>query len=677
MPFVRSGPTIGDAGLLLKFAEKGGTIVKQSRYVTCVVCLIVLAVFHAAAMADDEECPVTRLEDITVVASPIIEGNETDRYAGQKTTVTEAQMEALNAQDLSTALRRSPGVNISRYNMVGSFGGATGGAVFIRGMGSSRPGAEIKTLVDGIPMYMSVWNHPLLDLMSIDSAFSIETYKSPQPHIFGNAFGAVNIVPKRQNTESFVTRAEGACGSHDTYLSKLEHGGKKNNFDYYLGGGYRSSDGHRENADGELKNLYGRLGYTISNNWNLSYFTLWNDNYADDPGTEGSDPSEREGRYETRSWLSVVTLENQFDAAEGYVKLYRNGGEGDWLNQVTGTPGVREDLFNDFLFYGLKARETFRLWPGGEIVAGLDWDVTEGEYDQTFSDGTRDRWDGHDVTVVSPYAAISHQIGSTQGFYAIPSVGVRYYDNSDFDAQWSPHAGLILGYHQTELHAGYSRGVIYPGLDVVVLSEKVIPPLGLSWKDLEAETVDHVEIGLRHRFGALAVADVTWFYDDGQNRYVIVPPPPPPPIYDNIEKYRIQGVEASLTVNPVKDLSLFAGLTFLDTDPSDLPYAPEWTAGVGMNWRFFEKMKLSLDCQYVGDMFVDAQARRADAENTGSVDSYLLVNGKLSCAFFSHGSGAEGEIYLAVENLTDVDYEYYPGYPMPGTTGMIGIKFAY
>lgn len=65
-------------------------------------------------------------------------------------------MSDLNVQDLSTALRRSPGVNISHYNPVGSFGGATGGAVFIRGMGSSRPGGEIKTLVDGIPMYMSI-----------------------------------------------------------------------------------------------------------------------------------------------------------------------------------------------------------------------------------------------------------------------------------------------------------------------------------------------------------------------------------------------------------------------------------------------------------------------------------------------------------------------------------------
>ena len=43
-------------------------------------------------------------------------------------------MDNLNAADLGTALRRTPGVNISRYNPIGSFGGAEGGGIFIRGM---------------------------------------------------------------------------------------------------------------------------------------------------------------------------------------------------------------------------------------------------------------------------------------------------------------------------------------------------------------------------------------------------------------------------------------------------------------------------------------------------------------------------------------------------------------
>jgi outer membrane cobalamin receptor len=649
---------------------------KCLRFVEVIFVLFLISMATLPSMAEETTSQKTRLQDMEVVASPVIEGNAVDRYGSEKTTVSEEQIRDLNAQDVSSALRRTPGVNISRYDMIGSFGGATGGAVFIRGMGASRPGAEIKTLVDGVPMYMSVWNHPLLDLMSIDPANEVEVYKSPQPYLFGNAFGVVNIVPKRQEAPGFDTRAEAAGGSYGTWLTKGEHGGRQGDFDYYLGGGYRTSDGDRDKADGELKDLYGRVGYALGNAWDVSCFTLYNDNYADDPGAEGADPAQRQGRYETRTWLSILTLENHLDTAEGHIKLYRNAGEGDWLDQPTSTSGVREDLFNDFLFYGLKAKETFHLWSAGEIIAGLDWDVTAGQYELEDSDGTRDRWDGHDFKILSPYLAVSQQFGSKDGLYAIPSAGARYYDNSDFDAQWSPHAGLVIGYQKTELHAGYSHGVIYPGLDVVVLSEKIIPMLGSSWKDLDAETVDHYEVGLQQRFGSLATADVTWFYDDGRDRYVIVPPPPPPPVFANVGHYQIQGVETSIKVYPAEDLALFAGLTYLDTDPSNLPYAPEFTFSAGINWRFLRVFHLSLDCQYVDDMFVGELARNSTAHNTNTVDSYFLLNAKLSYDFVvARTLGLDGEIYVAGENLTDTDYEFLPGYPMPGITGMAGVSF--
>jgi len=40
-------------------------------------------------------------------------------------------------------------------------------------------------------------------------------------------------------------------------------------------------------------------------------------------------------------------------------------------------------------------------------------------------------------------------------------------------------------------YAGHLRGVNYPGLDVVVFSQKVIPPLGQSWRKLNAE-IDNI-----------------------------------------------------------------------------------------------------------------------------------------------------------------------------------------
>ncbi len=644
------------------------------KHLPTVLFLVVSLFLVSPAMAQEEEQSVTRLEPIYVTDRPIIEGNRTDEYGSTKTVITQEQLDDLNAQDIETALRQTPGVNMSRFNPVGSFGGAEGGGIFIRGMGSSRPGAEIKTMVDGVPMFMSVWNHPLLDLMSIDGAHSIEVYKSPQPQYFGNAFGTVNIVPKRKKEEGYTTKAQVAFGSYDTIIAKAEHGGNTNGWDYYIGGGHRESDGHRDNADGQLDNVYGRIGRKLGENWDVSFFGMWNDNYACDPGAEGADPDEREGRYETRAFLGTLALTHEYENLSGEMKLYRSAGEGDWLDQPTSTDGVREDLFNDFLFYGFKAKEKIAFGHGLELLAGVDWDYTEGEYTQEYTDGSTDAWDGDSFDLLSPYAALSWRIGNRDGIELIPSMGVRYYEHSNFDSELAPHAGLVVAHGPIEFHAGYSRGVLYPGLEVQVMSEAVLPVLGDSWENLDPEVVDHFEVGVAYTFTKRLVADLVFFYEDGQDRYVIDPPPPYPPFYDNIEEYTIQGMEITTNWQPLDSLSLFAGVTLLDTDPSNLPYAPETTISCGANWRFLEHFKLSLDGSYVSSIHVNSQVRKANTENDDTVDSYYLINGKFSYMFDWMAGKYKGEIFVAGENLTDEDYEYQPGYTMPGLNAMVGFQ---
>lgn len=635
---------------------------------------VVFAVNSAWAAEAEKETGAYHLDEIRVISSPIIEGNVVDRYGSQKSLVSEEQIEQLNAQDMTTALRKTPGVTISRYNTVGSFGGGEGGAIFIRGMGSSRPGSEIKVFIDGIPMYMSIWNHPLMDLMSIDTAAQVEVFKSPQPQNFGNAVGAINIVPKQKKTDGVESKIRLAAGRYDTLISTLESGGRFDALDYYVGGGYRTSDGHRDHAGGDTGDAFARVGYRLNSIWSMALFGFHTDNSAEDPGMEGADPAEREGTYETRATLASLTFSNTYDAARGYVKLYMNQGEGDWLDQPTSTPGVTEDLYNDFSFYGIKVRETWHGWQGGEILVGADWDHVEGEYDAEYSDGTKAPWDGDDFSLLSPYAAVSHQWVS-EGLSLIPSAGVRYYDNSIFGEAWAPHAGIILGIDALSFHAGYSRGVVFPGLDVIVFSQEVIPPLGETWKDLDPERMDHYETGISYTLGRKAKADLTWFYNDGKDRYVFVPGSPP--YYDNVETYVTKGVEGSVSVNPLHGLSLFFGVTYLDADPFDLPYAPETTYSAGVSFRFFNAFTLDLDAQYVNDMYVSSQARRATAENSEQVDDYTLVNGKLSYGFKLGSSGVSGKLFVAVENLMDTDYAYRYGYPMPGISPMGGINLTF
>lgn len=612
------------------------------------------------------------LAEIVVIANPIIEGNQVDSFGASSTVVTQEQMEDLNAVDLGTALRRTPGVTISRYNPIGSFGGAEGGGIFIRGMGSSRPGGEIKTFIDGVPMYMSVWNHPLLDLLSIDSADSLQVYKSPQPQIFGNAFAAINIDPKRKRSEGYQTDLKLSGGSFGTFIEKAEHGGKIGAVDYYLGQSFRSSEGHRDHSDGQLSNYFGRAGAELGPNWDVSLFGLFTDNFARDPGIEGNEDATRSGKYETIATMGIASLNHAYEHADGSLKIFINTGEGNWYDQLPPS----KDLYNDFTFHGVRFNELIRPWTGGELTLGIDYDSIEGDIEDENAAGVEGDWDGPAQRIFAPYAAFSQLIGKRDGFHAIPSAGARAYTHSEFDAEMAPHAGLIVGYRNTQVHTGYSRGVIYPGLEVALLSEYYMPMLGQSWKDLEAETLDHYEIGISQTWDRVR-ADLTLFWDYGDNRYLVVPPPPPPPAYANLGEYRTQGIEATLSIAPTDNLSLFLGITLLDSDEETHPYTPGATLSTGLNWRFLERFKLSLDSQYISDMYVASQARRDGAVNTAQIDSYFLLNGKLSYDLPVETRGLAAEVFLAGENLIDADYEYSPGYPMPGINGMIGVAVTF
>ncbi len=618
------------------------------------------------------------LEEEVVISTPIIEGNETNRYGGQYTEVTQDQITDLNAQDMASALRRTPGVNISRYNPVGSFGGAEGGGVFIRGMGSSRPGGEIVTLYDGVPRTNPVFNHPLLDILPMDPAQSIRVYKGVQPTQFGNGFSSIDVIPKRMTEDGFRTRLFTSYGSYNTFTQGVEHGGKQDGVDYYAGQSLRLSDGHREHSDGQLENYFGRLGYDLYENWNVSWFGNITRNVARDPGS--SEEKTNEGRFTTDDVLNVITLSNDYEAADGHLKVYWNNGYVNWAGQS----GSTDVTISDWDTYGVRAREAFRAWEGGEVVTGFDYDIMSGKAIFENYNGSTTDFERTDFTLFSPYAAVSHMFGSRQDFFAIPSAGMRYYTHNEFGDQAAPHAGLVFGYRDTELHASYARGVNYPGLEVAVFSENSIPgiangPYRDDWKKLDPELVDHFEVGISQKLWGKVKADVTAFWDDGSDRYVMVGNAPPPRMrFENVESFQVQGVETTITYTPLADLSLYAGATWLDTFPSDLPYAPEWTFSAGLNWRFLTHFRLSLDAQYVTEEHVRSQGRKENLVNTETVDPYHVVNGRLAYLFdYKEWGITEGELFLALENITDSDYEYRPGYRMPGSSVTVGASVTF
>jgi len=606
--------------------------------------------------------------DVVVITGAIIQENATDAFGSLSTVVSSEQVRDLNAVDLPSALRRTPGVVISRFNPVGSFGGEEGGAIYVRGLGASRPGSEVKTYIDGAPFYMGVWNHPLMDLVPVGGVSRIDVFKGPQPQQYGNTFAAINLSARHNEPAGGDLRISG--GSFGTVVEQLNAAGQAGGLSWNIAQGYARSDGHRDDADGELFNMMGSVDFAIDANWSAGLTALYVDNSVSDPGQEGL-PATKQGQYETQGLFLVASLRHDYDAVKGAISVYTNQGDGNLLNQ----PGLDGDTLSHFELTGVRWTESWTPWAGGLISGGVDYDTIAGTVDfNRINPAPADRFDGPTLKLLMPHVALAQTIDMGNGWALTPSAGVRFYDHSVMSEETAPHAGVTFGNSGVELRANYSRGVVYAGLETAVLSQ-LIPALGASWRDLAAETVDHTEIGAKFKPLAGTTIDVAIFNDELENRYIFgFPPLVTPPAFVNLGAYEVRGIEASLQQDLSPDWNLFLGATLLDPSLDSLPYAPEHAIVLGLNGRVGD-WKLGFDAQSQSSMLTLNQARAAGASNTQSVDGFTVVNAR--AAYPLQALGKRGEVFLALENITDANYGMRPGYPMPGVSAQVGVNVSF
>ncbi|MDN5752092.1 MAG: TonB-dependent receptor [Nitrosospira sp.] len=616
--------------------------------------------------------PHTTRSPVVVTANPIIDRVRIDPFSSTSAVVTESQLRDQNAFDLATALRRTPGVQISRYNPVGGFGGDQGGAVYIRGMGVSRPGSEIKTYIDGVPFYMGVWGHPLLDLLPVNGMQSITVYKSPQPQINGNNFASINLETKRATEDGVQVNGRVSGGYFSTFIEQVDLVGRRGDVDFMLAQGHAQSNGHRPNASGELNNVMGRIGLRLNANWSVGTSFLYVDNQARDPGDNRLPAPAVAPQYTTQAGMVSVFVSHHHGNWRGDLRVYHNRGEGNWLNQA----GLEGDQFNNFQMTGVRWKEEFSLWRGGTIVAGLDsnWVSGNSQFNR-IAPAPQGSFNSPTFRVTSPYVALSQHIDLGNGWSLVPSVGIRVYDHNIFETRTSPHAGLSLISERVTIFGNVSRGIHYPGLEAPVLST-LIPPLGQTWKQLAAEELNHAEVGVKLTPVYSTQIDISLFVDQVKNRYIFGFPPhvPPPPQFLNLGTYVMRGAEIAIRQNITPNWTVFGGLTLLDPSIDNLPYTPKRAVTAGINGQM-GPIRLTIDTQYQSSILALSRQRAAGVSNTEHVDSFVIMNARV--AHRLPMLGKRGEIFVAMENLLDADYAYRPGYPMPGRWGQIGLAASF
>jgi iron complex outermembrane recepter protein len=627
---------------------------------------IALAALAAAMLPTFAAAQATTLERVEVTGTPLVENTRVDAFGALTTEVGQAQVRDLNAIDLSAALRRTPGVAVSRFNPVGSFGGDEGGAVYVRGLGASRPGSEIRTYVDGIPFYMGVWNHALLDLLPVGGMDRISVHKGPQPQAFGDTFAAIDLAPRRAKQEGLAANLRVSGGSSSTLVEQADAAWRGGAAEFSIAQGHSRSDGHRPDADGRLDNLLARGSLALSPQWSVDALALGADNRVADPGVEG-DPASKTGTFTTRGTLGTLSIAHAHGAWRGRLQVYDNQGTGHWDNPTAAV------VHSTFHLSGLRWQEAAQPWQGGELAAGLDVDRMRGSVG--FNGFTA--FDGVSMRLSSPHVALAHTMAVGAGWTATPSAGVRLYRHDVYGSHSAPHAGLVVAQGDAlALRVNAARGLSHPGLGAALLNA-IVPPLAGapdSWRDLKPERMDHVELGAHWAHARDSSLDLSVFDDHLKDRYVFAfPPTVPMPSLTNLGAYRVRGAELAWQQQWSREWSSFTGLTLLDSTLADLPYAPRRALAAGVTWQA-GPWRVSADAQAQSRMFVLNKARADGASNTAEVGGFTVLNLRASHALGA--LGPRGEVFVALENLGDRRYAYRPGYPMPGLSGQLGVNLS-
>jgi outer membrane cobalamin receptor len=668
-----------------------------------------------AEKAKEKKEAKTVLQEVTVTTAPYIPpvAPVGTPYATQYNIVTEEQIKQQNSYDFQSSLRDVPGVFFQSKNLIGS---QTSHSLYIRGRGASHPGSDLAIEFDGVPRFGALFGQVLGDSIAVPTIGGMEIYKSPQPSQFGSGYALVNVLPRYMKNEGEEATLDASGGSYSAFVQSLSAGIKNGPFDIYAAQSFADTDGHRDHSGANQQSYYANMGYQISKQWNLRLLANYVSSRTEAPMPD-TVPTATNGvswpgaeRYDTETFLTTLTLSHQYENFNGYLKPYWNHTDFDLLQELTsgqryggGTGGLHSQ--QEIKLYGIRGKEKLNLWPGGEILVGADLDMTDVKNTQrTYSGlgvagingGLATRvWDFPSTQLFSPYAAVSHTIGTEDGFHVIPSTGARYYNHDEFEDKTAVQGGLVIGYGNTDLHINYSRGVNYPSpvaLMNFVLQTSPVSNASQYWRKLKPEVVDHYEAGITHTWPNRGSVGATVFRDQGKDRFrAYMYGPIPAQFNDSVGHYEIRGLELTGTVTPLKNLEFFAGATWLKAEATGsdrverdhMPYTPGFQFQAGVNWAFLEYYRLFMDMQHVRDLYQGTSFRTSgfnfnNLSHADKLDDFTLVNARISRRLnFLPTRLADSEVFFAVNNIFDQKYEYAKGYPMPGTTYFAGLSMKF
>ncbi|WP_319524937.1 TonB-dependent receptor [uncultured Desulfosarcina sp.] len=523
----------------------------------------------------------------------------------------------------------------------------------------------------------------------------VEIVRGPASVQYGtSAVGGIVNVITRQGSGTPTAFVEGGFGSWRYEEASAGGQGEINGLDFSIAGTRSSMDDY-DTADGEK---YPNTGYDEKENLSLNVGYNFNASHRLGVIYTNFSVDEAGSPYYLSQNDTTSYLDKSNHSLDVMYTGGTDGGRFEWTMRYFS--GKDKDKYvapsYSYISDTVVDREGAQAQVSANfgtttITGGMDWINYEIESTDT---PTRSTYDNPAGFLLAKTRLLNERmILSAGGRYDQYEVEVKDgQGGKEEDDHFSPNVGVAYLVSQNiKLRANYGQAFVMPGANELAadITDHYTGARTVGNANLSPEKSTTWEGGIDFSISGV-FASLTYFYTDFEDKIEQVTLSGGISSWENLGDSTISGIEGELNVDlgvlfdwtfELRPYLRFTYLTQYEDEETgeDLQYTPDWTASYGICFSNGMGLSAALNIAYTGEQEIEdwedwdwMVSAEPEVITLGSSTVASLTISKILLA-----SDRWGKLTLKgdITNLFNSDYAYAKGYPMPGRSYFLGLRY--